>query len=59
MVFKIKHLNEILIKINKTPFYAAVENENIDIIELLLMNKNVDINKLCFFVNIFYLFITS
>lgn len=29
---------------NKTPLFIAVENDNIDIINILLSNKNIDVN---------------
>ena len=32
-------------EVEKTPFYLAVEYKNIEIINLLLQNKNIDINK--------------
>ena len=40
MKFNIKYFN-------KTPFYLAVEKENIEIIKLLLTKDNYDVNIPC------------
>ena len=53
MKFKIKILNRILIYINKTALYLAVEKENIEIINLLLNNDKVDVNILNIFNQVF------
>lgn len=42
--FKIMYLNEILIIFYKTALFAAVKNENIDIVKFLLTNDQIDVN---------------
>ena len=43
--FKIVYLNEIFIKKNnETPLEAAIKKENIEIVKLLLTNKNINVN---------------
>ena len=32
------------LKINKTALFLAIEKENIEIVKLLLSNKNIDVN---------------
>ena len=54
MEFKSLHLNEIIIMFNRSPFYLAVERENIEIIKLLLTNDKLDVNYLYI---LFYLFL--
>ena len=46
MKFKIKTFNQIITWINKTALYHAVEEENIEIIQLLLSNDKIDVNIL-------------
>lgn len=36
---------KLLLLLNKTPFFLAVENENIDIIKILLSNNAIDVNS--------------
>ena len=53
MKFKIIKLNEIKIWFYKTALFAAIEEENIEIVKLLLANNKLDINiinifQLCF-----------
>lgn len=31
---------------HKTPLYKAIENENIEMVKILLTNKNIDVNRL-------------
>ena len=38
------YLNDILNIFYKTALYAAVKNENIDIVKLLLTNNQIDVN---------------
>ena len=54
MEFKSLYLNEIIIMFNRSPFYLAVERENIEIIKLLLTNDKLDVNYLYI---LFYLFL--
>ena len=44
MTFKIKYLNEIHKLFHKSALYAAIEKGFIEIIKLLLTNKNIDTN---------------
>ena len=46
MKFQIIQFNIITIYINKTSIYLAVEKENIEIVQLLLTQKNIDANAL-------------
>lgn len=43
---KLKHYNFMILKIkfNQTAFYLAVKKGNIEIVQLLLANKDLDIN---------------
>ena len=45
MKFKSILLNEIIIYLNKTILYLAIEKENIDVIKILLANDKLDINN--------------
>ena len=56
MKLKIKILNKIISRINKTALYHAVEKENIEIIQLLLSNDKIDVNILNILPTIFILF---
>ena len=56
MEFKIKTLNEIISRINKTALYHAVEKENIEIVQLLLSNNEIDVNILNILPTIFIQF---
>ena len=56
MKFKIKTLNQIISRINKTALYHAVEKENIEIIQLLLSNDKINVNILNILPTIFILF---
>ena len=56
MKFKIKTLNEIISRINKTALYYAVKKENIEIIQLLLSNDKINVNILNILPAIFILF---
>ena len=44
---------------NKTPLFWAIEKENVDIVKLILSNKNIDVNALNilnqYFLNIIYI----
>ena len=42
---------EYLEKDEKTPLYAAVDQENIEIIETLVQNANIDINQYSTFIS--------
>ena len=55
IAFKIIYLNEIIMCIYKTPLFAAIENEDIENMKLLLANDKLNVNIL----NIFLYFITK
>lgn len=44
MKFQIYCNNLVLLKVNKTALYFAIDEGNIEIIKLLLSNKKVDVN---------------
>lgn len=35
---------KLLLDFNKTPLYNAIENLNVEIVQLLLMNEKLDVN---------------
>lgn len=45
MKFHLKFSFCLLIQYNKTPLNRAIEKANIEIVELLLSNEKIDINK--------------
>lgn len=48
-------MNEILyFRINETPLFAAVKNENIEIVKLLLTDDKIDVNILNVLINFYY-----
>lgn len=50
----LKKINEIICFFHKTALHMAVENGNIEIVQLLLTNKNIDVNLLGILVYITY-----
>lgn len=46
--------NGIILYVNKTALYTAIENENVDIAKLLLCNDKIDINLYNILIFFFY-----